>query len=284
MRIRPDGTGLEPIGHNFRNSYEQTVTSFGDVFQNDNDDPPACRTTWLMPYGNAGFSSADGKRSWRVDQRPGQSIRVAEWRQEDPGVMPAGDVYGNGAPTGIAYYENGAIDDIYPDGLLLSCESANGVVYGYVPKPQGAGFALARFDLLKLKDSSPNGGWFRPSDVAIGPDGAIYVSDWYDPGVGGHRMSDETGSGTIYRIAPKGFVAKKPSDFDLSSEDGKLAALTSPAPVFGLLVSTHFNKAEARRWVRSKSCCKTKTDFSLREPFGYCLTLAKREIRNCERC
>ena len=39
-RVRPDGTDLEVIGHNYRNSYEQTVTSFGDVFQNDNDDPP----------------------------------------------------------------------------------------------------------------------------------------------------------------------------------------------------------------------------------------------------
>ena len=60
MRMDPDGTGLAVIGHNFRNSYEQTITSFGDVFQNDNDDPPAARTTWLMEYGNLGFTSEDG--------------------------------------------------------------------------------------------------------------------------------------------------------------------------------------------------------------------------------
>jgi glucose/arabinose dehydrogenase len=29
--------------------------------------------------------------------------------------------------------------------------------------------------------------WFRPSDVTIGTDGAIYVADWYDPVVGGTR-------------------------------------------------------------------------------------------------
>ena len=46
MRVRPDGTGLEPIGHNFRNVYEESLSSFGDVFQADNDDPPACRTSW----------------------------------------------------------------------------------------------------------------------------------------------------------------------------------------------------------------------------------------------
>ena len=41
VRMNPDGTHAEIIGHNYRNSYEQAVTSLGDIFQNDNDDPPA---------------------------------------------------------------------------------------------------------------------------------------------------------------------------------------------------------------------------------------------------
>ncbi|MFM8337015.1 MAG: PVC-type heme-binding CxxCH protein, partial [Opitutaceae bacterium] len=98
FRMNPDGTQVEPIGFNYRNSYEQTVTSFGDVFNNDNDDPPAARTAFLQEYGNFGFASRDGKRAWAADRRPGQSTAVAEWRQEDPGTVPAGDVYGNGAP------------------------------------------------------------------------------------------------------------------------------------------------------------------------------------------
>ena len=227
LRIRPDGTGLTPIGHNFRNSYEQCVTSFGDVFQNDNDDPPACRTTWLMEYGNLGFASADGTRTWRADQQPGQPVPVAEWRQEDPGTIPAGDVYGNGAPTGICYYENGALPEKYR-GLLLSCESAGRVVYGYFPQPEGAGFKLERFDFMKPEAGSENASWFRPADALVGADGAIYVADWYDPGVGGHRMADRSSSGTIYRIAPKGFVPTNPN-IDLGTTAGQVAALNSPA-------------------------------------------------------
>ena len=227
LRIRPDGTGMTPIGHNFRNSYEQCLTSFGDVFQNDNDDPPACRTTWLMEYGNLGFASADGTRTWRADQQPGQAVPVAEWRQEDPGTIPAGDVYGNGAPTGICYYENGALPDKYR-GLLLTCESAGGVVYGYHPQPEGAGFKLERFDFMKPKGESEKASWFRPADAVVGADGAIYVADWYDPGVGGHRMADQSSSGTIYRIAPKGFSPTNPK-FDLETIAGQVAALNSPA-------------------------------------------------------
>ena len=109
VRMNPDGTNAEIIGYNYRNSYEQSVTSLGDLFQNDNDDPPACRVAWVMEYANFGFSSLDGQRSWQVDRRPGQTVQVAEWRQDDPGVAPAGDVYGGGSPTGNVFYENGAL-------------------------------------------------------------------------------------------------------------------------------------------------------------------------------
>lgn len=241
MRMKPDGTDVEVIGYNFRNSYEQTVTSFGDVFQNDNDDPPACRTAFLLEYGNAGYFSRDGKRTWSADKRPGQSVPTAEWRQEDPGTMPSGDVYGGGAPTGIAFYEGDALGEKYR-GLLLSCEAARNTIFGYYPKPDGAGYKLERFDFLTTNKEQQFAGtdfkggkvnnelktFFRPSDVVIGPDGAIYVADWFDPRVGGHADLDNATSGAIYRIAPKGFKSVVPK-FDLNTTEGQLAALKSPA-------------------------------------------------------
>ena len=126
FRVNQDGSGLRPIGHNFRNSYEQAVSSLGDVFQNDNDDPPASRTAWLMEYGNMGFTSRNGLRKWSSDKMTGQTTQVAEWRQEDPGVVPAGDVYGGGSPTGIAFYENGIMEDRF-GGYVISCEPARNV-------------------------------------------------------------------------------------------------------------------------------------------------------------
>ena len=103
VRMNPDGTNAEIIGSNYRNSYEQSVTSLGDVFQNDNDDPPACRVSWVMGDANFGFSSNDGQRTWQADRRPGQTTPVAEWRQDDPGMAPVGDVYGGGSPTGNVF-------------------------------------------------------------------------------------------------------------------------------------------------------------------------------------
>lgn len=241
--INPDGTNARIIGYGYRNSYEQTITSLGDVFQNDNDDPPACRVSFVMEGGDLGFFSPDGKRTWQADKRPGQTTAQAEWRQDDPQTIPAGDVYGGGAPTGIAFYENGALGDKW-SGLLLSCDTGRNVVFGYQPKPEGAGYKLERFDFItsnttgKFAGSDFVGGnknlsderhiLFRPSDVCVGLDGAIYVADWFDKRTGGHGTLDDTASGSIYRIAPKGFKPSLPK-IDFGTTEGLIAALSAPS-------------------------------------------------------
>ena len=241
VRMRPDATNVEILGFGYRNSYEQTVTSFGDIFQNDNDDTPASRTTHVLTYGNAGFFSRDGRRNWGADRRPGQSIMTAQWRQEDPGVMPAGDIYGAGAPTGIAFYEGDAFGPAWR-GTLLSADAARNTILGYHPQPAGAGFSLERFnfvtsnatqtfagiDSLRGKTSDELATFFRPSDVMVGADGAIYIADWFDPRVGGHADLDEQLAGAIYRVAPKGFKSVVPK-FDLATTAGQITALRSPA-------------------------------------------------------
>ncbi len=248
FRINADGTRTEVIGHGFRNSYEQITDSLGFIFQNDNDDPPACRVTHMLEHGNAGYFSRDGKKTWGADRRPGQEIPIAHWRQEDPGTMPAGDVYGGGSPTGIAMYENGILGDEFI-GTLLSCEPGRNVIFGYKPELIGAGFRLDRKDFVttnpeKVFDGADFAGsdskmydpnskevslyQFRPSDVAVGTDGAIYIADWTDSRVGGHGTRDDAASGIIYRLAPKGFTPDNPQ-IDFTTVPGAITALKSPA-------------------------------------------------------
>ncbi len=64
----------------------------------------------------------------------------------------------------------------------------------------------------------------------MAPDGSLIVADWYDPGVGGHRMQDVE-HGRLFRVTPDGsdetthYVA---AALDLSTAEGAVEALKSP--------------------------------------------------------
>ena len=130
------------------------------------------------------------------------------------------------------------------EGTFFACEPGRNVIFKYEPELTGAGYLLEREDFVTTNperefagsdfiggDNSVNDETktlFRPSDIAVGTDGALYVSDWYDPRVGGHADLDDACSGVIYRIAPKGFEAVVP-EIDLETTAGQIEALKSPA-------------------------------------------------------
>jgi putative membrane-bound dehydrogenase-like protein len=240
LEIAPDASQLKVMAHNFRNSYEVAMDSYGNMWQNDNDDQViACRTSWLMEGSNAGYFSKDGTRYWQGDRRLDQDIFTAHWHQEDPGVLKVGDKTGAGSPTGVTVYEGDAFGEKYR-GMLLSCEAGRNLIFGYKTNPQGAGFGMKRMDFLSSLPVSDDyyvwndnfeadkRKWFRPSDAVTGTDGAIYVADWYDAVVGGHAMNDKKGYGRIYRIRPKGKNLKAPK-LDFTTTQGLLEVLKSPA-------------------------------------------------------
>ena len=224
FRCEPDGTKLEVLGHNFRNNYEVAVDSFGTVWQSDNDDDgnEAVRINYVMEYGNFGYRDEVDGSGWQ-DWRLGQSddIPRRHWHQNDPGVVPNVLVTGAGSPAGMTVYEGALLPQVYRN-QLIHCEAGSRAIRAYAMTKKGAGYTGKTTELVN-GEADP---WFRPIDVAVAPDGSLFVSDWYDPVVGGNGMKDTT-RGRIYRIAPKGAPYKR-YIYDFTDPAASVEAMKSP--------------------------------------------------------
>jgi putative heme-binding domain-containing protein len=102
----------------------------------------------------------------------------------------------------------------FPDvwqGALLVGGYINNAVWTLKISDDGAGFLLE--DLPPLIRSTSRS--FRPVDVKFGPDGALYVCDWYNPIIGHYQASfrdpnrDKT-HGRIWRVTAKGRPLTQP--------------------------------------------------------------------------
>jgi putative membrane-bound dehydrogenase-like protein len=197
FRCDPGGSNVETLAWNFRNNWEVCVDSFGTMWQSDNDDDGnrATRINCLMPYGNYGYRGEFDGASWSVP-RTGMldDVSLRHWHLNDPGVVPNVVQTGAGSPTGITKYEG----DLLParfHNQLIHCDPGPNSVRAFQLSEDGAGYTGKQIPLM----TGTRDKWFRPVDVCVSPDGSLFVADWYDPGVGGHRMGD-TQRGRIFRV------------------------------------------------------------------------------------
>lgn len=225
FRCELDGSNVEVLAWNFRNNWEVAVDSFGTMWQSDNDDDgnKGVRINYVMEFGNYGYSDEMTGAGWQTPRIGWESeIPQRHWHQNDPGVVPNMLMTGAGSPTGMQVYEGDLLPSIF-HGQPIHCDAGPNVVRGYITQPDGAGY---KAEIVNLLDGTHNR-WFRPSDIAVAPDGSLIVADWYDPGVGGHGMGDVT-RGRLFRVTTKAAEKFQVPSFKLDTVEGSVAALKSP--------------------------------------------------------
>jgi putative heme-binding domain-containing protein len=119
-------------------------------------------------------------------------------------------------------------------------QSYRGVLFGVAPllnhvvmsriDPDGSSRRTADIGLA-ISSSDP---WFRPVDIKLGPDGALYIADWYDRQVNHYRNHEgqiDPERGRVYRLRARNATSSplaRPADLSLLSTLDLVKLLADP--------------------------------------------------------
>ena len=175
LRLPPSLVGSEIVVDGFRNAYDFAFDGSGDIFVYDSDGERDVSLPWYrptrvfhaLPAHGAGWLS----RSWK---RPGYFLDM-------PPVVGS---FGRGSPTGVACYRHRAFPVRYR-GAVFACDWTFGRVMALTPPGPGDGGLAKPIEFMTGRGHFG----FAPTDIAVGPEGAMYVA------VGGRGTR-----GSVYRI------------------------------------------------------------------------------------
>jgi len=218
FRMRPDGLHFEIFAHGQVNPFGLCFDPLGNLFSADSHSRPA----YLLLHG-----------------------------ARYPGLATTHDGLGFGPPmmrhrhgstgiAGIAFYAAEQFPAEYRNTLFLGNPVTGRINHDKLEAHGSTYEAIEQPDFLTCDDP-----WFRPVDVQLGPDGALYIADFYNRVIAhsliplGHAQRDHQ-RGRIWRIVykgTKGKPARLPRVPDLSQ--ATLGELLRHLDNSNLLIRTH---------------------------------------------
>ncbi|MCY2976611.1 MAG: hypothetical protein NTW52_18295 [Planctomycetota bacterium] len=200
FQCTPEGTQIQRVATGFWNPFGICRDDAGRLLMVDNDADamPPCRIVHVVPKADYGFQFRFG----RAGTHPLQA-----WNGELPGTLPM--LAGTGeAPCAILCHQ----------GQYWVTSWGDNRIERYTPQRTGAATVTAT-----RQDAVVGNAMFRPVDMAIGPDGSMYVTDWVDRSYNVHRK------GRIWRIK---FAAATIFNSKNVSEAMKLSPAEQDLPTF----------------------------------------------------
>jgi putative membrane-bound dehydrogenase-like protein len=237
FRIKADGSAIEPVNGTV-GTFGMTMNSVGDRFPGNGEQParyalPLPRRYLTrnpyVPTPRTTLSAANYVRGFRVSQPHPWRVR----RRKDPAWI---EFYGE-KETDSNFFSGGCSNEYYGDdvfprdyhGSIFYCEPSLNIIHRTVLRRDGAGYTARRAageersEFLASEDQ-----WFRPMNLRVGPDGALYVVDMYREIIEDYSaiprflqqqygLARGTDRGRIWRLAPKTDV--DPASTGLSNPD-----------------------------------------------------------------
>ncbi len=198
LRMNPDGSDVEVFASGFRNPYDLTFSPDGELFTADNnpdflDDTlrflPPEELDYVREGRHYGFPHAFGFMGLGEDSEP-----------------PIVEFFPSVATAGLTYFAGDQFPSHYRDGVFVA-------LWGTAaPTPQERSLTNGRMVVFVTLNRTDGGGyrgdwevfaWFRqgsdyrPIDVIVGDDSALYIAEWT--------------TATVYRVSYVGVDAAAPT-------------------------------------------------------------------------
>ncbi|MGE3172530.1 MAG: PVC-type heme-binding CxxCH protein [Planctomycetota bacterium] len=237
FRFRPDGSALEVLQETSNNTWGLGFTSAGDVTGSTANANPSFYLTFpRADYRAAGLAQGEVARA---DDNPRFFPLSTDIRQVD-----SFDRYTSAA--GHAVYTATRFPAEYRERVAFVCEPTGKLVGAFELERRGGGFRATQSpnNLFASADA-----WTAPVFADVGPDGAVWICDWYNlivqhnptPSVASAGVAFETGKGNAYvtplrdrehgriwRVFPTGTADDAPPALDSAQPASLLAGLEHP--------------------------------------------------------
>ena len=237
FRFKADGSKLEFLQNTTNNTWGLGFTSDFDILGSTANANPS----WYMTFAKQLYADAGvpQPKTPNEDGNPKFFPSSMDIRQVDQF-----DRYT--AAAGHSFYTSERFPAYYRDHVAFVCEPTGKLVGNFEITQKGAGF---------VSKESPNNifssadGWTGPVQAETGPDGAVWICDWYNliiqhnptpnknsagydaqTGRGGAYESPvrDTSLGRIYRVYPKGTKDDPNPKLNPANLDNLLAGLSHP--------------------------------------------------------
>lgn len=172
FRTDTEGSFVELVAGGLRNSYDFAFNSTGELFTYDADMEWDMGAPWYRPT-RINHVTAGAELGWRSGW--------AKWPSYYLDSLPASINLGAGSPTGVEFYNHTAFPERYR-GALFGCDWATGKINCVRFKRVGASYTATNEVFVEGRP-------LNATDIAVGPDGALYFCT-------GGRGTD----GGVYRI------------------------------------------------------------------------------------
>ena len=191
LRCDDGGANLEIVSRGMRNPWDITTDDGFNWLGTDNDQNEGDRV--IMPFWNAHFGWNHPWSSHWTDQ-------------QHPTCAPVSGPMFHGSGTGITFLDSPAFPPEYRKVFMVN-DWLRKTTFCWVPSWDGA--------LLRPKDGSwkpfVEGGksLFRPTDIEVGPDGALWILGWSRYYGAEYKNGEMINEGRVYRVSWNGADSRK---------------------------------------------------------------------------